>query len=286
VRAEGLLTELGPATPEDHVCWVYDDPAAFTEVARQYLAEGLAAGERLLCVGAEVLSGVRAADGPLADLDGLQARGALQVLDVRAAYEAGGGFTPDQQLAYYDAATRGAVADGFTGLRVVAELSALAADPSRRADLLRWEHLADDFIGHGSGMIALCAYRQDLDREALADVTSVHPLVHAPDDGPPFRIWFDGDTVVLSGTLDTFGAARLRAVLDGSPSSGGRVVADLGRVDFVDVGGCRELARWGARLQEGSVALELRGTTRVLRRMWAVLGFDQVCEVDFPEAAA
>jgi MEDS: MEthanogen/methylotroph, DcmR Sensory domain/STAS domain len=286
VRAEGLLTELRPATREDHVCWVYDDEEAFAEIARQYLTEGLAAGERLLCVGAGVLSGVRSAGGPLADTAGLQARGALQVLDVRAAYEAGGAFVPEQQLAFYDAATRQAVADGYTGLRVVAELSDLAADPARRTGLLAWEHLADDFIGHGSGMIALCAYRRDLDGAALADVASVHPLVHTPDGGPPFRIWFDGDLLVLAGALDTFGAARLRSVLDGSPVSGRRVVADLGRVDFVDVGGCRELARWAAGLGARSVAVELRGTTRVLRRMWGILGFDQVCEVTFVEAAA
>jgi anti-anti-sigma factor len=285
VRTHGLLTELRPATRTDHVCWVYDDPAAFGEIARRYLAEGLAAGERLLCVGDAVLEGVRTSGGPMADVAGLQARGALQVLDVRAAYEASGGFSPDHQLAYYDATTRQARADGFTGLRVVAEMSDLAADPARRADLLRWEHLADDFIGHGSGMIALCAYRHDLDGEALTDVTSVHPLVQTHDDGPPFRIWFDGDVLTLAGALDTFGAQRLRAILDSSPAAGRPVVADLSGVDFVDVGGCRELARWAASLEARSGALELRGATRVVHRMWAILGFDQVCEVTFTEAA-
>jgi anti-anti-sigma regulatory factor len=285
VRAHGELTELRPATRTDHVCWVYDDPGAFGEVARQHLAEGLAAGERLLCVGARVLDGVRAGGGPLADVEALQARGALRVLDVRAAYGTGGAVAPDQQLAFYEAATGQAVADGFTGLRVVAELSDLAADPAQRVDLMRWEHLADHFMGHGPGMIALCAYRYDLDDEALTDVMSVHPLVHVTDGGPPFRIWFDGDTLTLAGALDTFGAERLRAVLDSSPGSGRRVVADLGRVDFVDVGGCRELARWAARLEAGSGALELRGAAGVVRRMWALLGFDRICKVTFTEAA-
>jgi anti-anti-sigma regulatory factor len=286
VRIHGLLPELRPATRTDHVCWVYDDPAAFGEIARRYLTEGLAAGERLLCVGDAVLEGVRTSGGPLADVGGLQARGALQVLDERAAYGAGGAFSPDQQLAFYDAATRKARAHGFTGLRVVAELSDLAADPGRRVDLLRWEHLADDFIGHGSGMVALCAYRHDLDGEALTDVTSVHPLVHSGDGGPPFRIWFDGDVLTLAGALDTFGAQRLRAILDSCPAVGRRVVADLSAVDFVDVGGCRELARWAVRLEARASSLELRGAARVVRRMWALLGFDQVCDVTFAEAAA
>jgi anti-anti-sigma regulatory factor len=281
VRAEGLLTELGSAASCDHICWVYDDAAAFGAVARQFLAEGLARNERLLCVGATVLDGLRAAGGPLADVDGLQARGALQVLDVRAAYEHGGGFSPEQQLAFYQAATRQAVEDGFRGLRVVAELSDLAADPARRADLLRWEHLADDFMGHDSGMVALCAYRRDLDTEALADVASAHPRVHDRDGGPPFRIWFDGDVVTIAGALDTFGSARLRAILEDSRPPGPVVVADLTRVEFVDAGGCRELARWAAGLRERSVRLELAGASRILRRMWRMLGFDETAQVRF-----
>ena len=46
-------------------------------------------------------------------------------------------FAPEQQLAFFDAATRQAVDDGFTGLRVAAEVSALAADPETRPALVR-----------------------------------------------------------------------------------------------------------------------------------------------------
>jgi anti-anti-sigma regulatory factor len=107
--------------------------------------------------------------------------------------------------------------------------------------------------------------------------------VHARAGGPPFRIWFDGDTVVLAGALDTFGAERLHRVLAGSPVAGPAVVADLGRVDFVDVGGCRELARWARELADRSIRLELVGTSRVFRRMWQALGFDEYVDVPFRE---
>jgi ABC-type transporter Mla MlaB component len=283
VRAAGLLSHPGGAPAAHHICWVYDDDAAFVALAVDYLAEGLARGEQLMCVGSEVLAGLRSAGVGLADVDALIDRGVLRVLDVGAAYAGGDGFTPERQLAFYDEATRQALDDGYRGLRVIAELSPLAADPRSRPDLLRWEHLADDFMGHGSGMVALCAYRSDLDGAALADLASVHPQLHTPVGDPPFRLWFDGDTLVLTGALDTFGAERLHRVLAGSHLTGPVVVADLSRVEFVDVGGCRALALWARELADRSGRLELVGSSRVLRRMWQLLGFDEYVDVVFRE---
>ena len=274
MRARGLVADPAGAPHADHLCWVYDDPAAFADVARRYLDEGLARGERLLWVGED--------DGAvLGDLDRLRADGRLQVLGTGVAYERAGAFTPEQQFAFYDAATREALSAGYTGLRVIAEVSALAADPERRGELVRWEHMADEFIDSGAGMVALCAYRRELGPEALTDVTTVHPLVHAPAGSPPFRIWFDRGTVTIGGSLDTFAADRLERILAGTPVGGPVVAVDLTEVDFVDVGGCRTLARWARRLQDHGARLEVIGASRVLQRMWRILGFDDLAEVTF-----
>jgi len=284
VRADGLLTDPPGAARGDHVCWVYDTPGSFAEVARACLEEGLARGERLLWIAEADVGTVRAADGPLADLDRLRAEGTLTVFDVRAGYEGSGSFCPEEQLTFYDTSTRRAMADGYTGLRVVAELSRLAADGTRRHDLVRWEHLADEYISSGSGMVALCAYRRDLGPEALADVEAVHPLVRASGGGPPFRVWFDGPTILLAGALDTFGATRLAQVLADTPVAEPVVRIDVSRVHFVDVGGCRALARWARTLQEQGRHLELVGGSRVFRRVWRLVGFDDYVDVTFAEA--
>ena len=42
-------------TPTDHLCWVYDDDAAFDAAVRAFLAGGVSRGERLLCVGERVI---------------------------------------------------------------------------------------------------------------------------------------------------------------------------------------------------------------------------------------
>ena len=133
-------------------------------------------------------------------------------------------------------------------------------------------------------MVALRAYRRQLGAEAVADVTSVHPLVHAPGGAPPFQVWFDGGRVALAGALDTFGADRLDRVLDGTPAGDATLAVDMTRVDFVDVGGCRALARSARRLQDRGIGMEVVGASRVLRRMWRILGFDELADVTFRPA--
>ena len=285
MRAQGLVREPADTGAADHVCWVYDDPAGFGGVARAYLAEGLAEGERLLCVGDDVVERLRRDPGGLGSLDDLVERGALGVLPLAAAYGPDGLFLPERQLAFYEAATRQAIDDGYRGLRVVAEVSALAADPVRRPDLVRWEHLADDYIASGSGMKAMCAYRSDLvGIGPVTEVTSVHPLVHGPDGIPGFRLFFDDGVLALAGAVEFFSAEQLRGILAASHVRGPVVVLDLTALEFIGVAGYRALAEWGAQLNRRSAHLQLRGTTSLFRRTWQLLGFPDVADVSFEAA--
>jgi anti-anti-sigma factor len=284
VRAHGLVDDVPGAGPGDHLCWVYDDDAAFDEAAREFLAGGLARGERLLCVGERVIEVLQALTPRDHDMATLIAQGAVETLTLAAAYEAAGPFLPEQQLAYYDAETQRAKDDGYRGLRVIAEVTDLAADPAQRADLVRWEHLADEYAVHGSGFSAMCAYRADLGPEALADVASVHPLVHAPDEVSSFRLFVDGDRIALAGSVDTFSRERLARVLAAARTKDDGVVLDVAALEFVDVSGCRVLARWAADLRARSVALEVTGSSALLRRMWQVLDLARLAPVTFTGA--
>jgi anti-anti-sigma regulatory factor len=64
------------------------------------------------------------------------------------------------------------------------------------------------------------------------------------------------------------------------------VVLDLSQAEFVDVGGCRTLALWARRLEDRGPRLELVGTSGVFRRMWDLLGFDELADVSFREPPA
>jgi anti-anti-sigma regulatory factor len=287
VRVTGTLDTLPGADRGDHVCWVHggDDDAAFDDAVRTFLAGGLARGERLLCVGERVIDCVRSDSARLSDVDRLLAGGTLQLMTVADAYAATGDFSAEQQFAFYDAATRQAVAEGYAGLRVVAELSALAADDERRAELVRWEHLADRYVVQGPGMTAMCAYSDDLPDAALADVTAAHPAVRAPAGLAQFRVFFDGDALALAGSVDISDADRLARVLADSPSAPS-VLLDLSRLEFADVAGSRVIARWATELQARGVPVEIRGASRLFRRIWHVLGLAEVASVTFAEESA
>ena len=285
MRASGLVTDVPEPGAADHVCWIYDaDDDAFDHAVARFLTGGLDRGERLLVVGNRVIDGLHQDATGLADVDALLADGTLQTRDLAGAYDASARFCPDEQFAYYDAETGRALADGYQGLRVVAEISALAADPDLRPALVRWEHLADDYIASGSGFTAMCAYSSALTRAALEDVTAVHPLVHSPAGAPAFQVFFDdaGD-LALVGSVDTFSADRLARVLAASPVDASGVVLDLGRIDFLDVAGCRALAQWATSLAARSVPVELQGASSLVRRMWRLLNLDPMTAVTFAQ---
>jgi len=286
VRTHGLVEDVPEAAAADHLCWVYADEAAFDEAAREFLAGGLARGERVLCVGQRVIDSLGTLGRPAMDVADLIARGTVETLTLAEAYEAAGPFLPEQQLAYYDAATRRAKDDGYRGLRVIAEVSDLAADPGQLPELLRWEHLADEYAAHGSGFSAMCAYRADLAPDALGDVASVHPLLRAPEEFSSFRLYADGDHLTLVGTVDVFSVDRLTRVLSATRVKDDGVVLDVTGLDFVDVAGCRALARWAARLDPGSVSVEVVGASSLLRRMWDLLNLGRLAPITFAEALA
>jgi hypothetical protein len=286
VRTHGPVDDLPGADTSDHVCWIYAEDDDFDEAAREFLAGGLARGERLLCVGDRVIDRLRAMTPPVDDLDGLVQRGAVETLSVADAYEAAGPFGPEEQLAYYDAATRRALADGYRGLRVIAEISDLAADPERRDELVRWEQLADRYAVQGAGFSAMCAYRADVPPDALADLASVHPLVRAPAELSSFRLFVDGERLALAGTVDAISSYRLARVLSSAPVSDDGAVLDLTALEFLDVAACRALARWALDLSVRSVPLRVTGSSALQRRMWRILELDQLVPVTFAEASA
>jgi anti-anti-sigma regulatory factor len=280
-----VLDERTSLAGADHLCWVYDDPASFVDAAQRYLAEGLARRERLLCVGDGLDVELRAAGETFGSIDALVAEGTLAFQRVGEAFVGGRPMNPADQWAFYDAAVRAARAAGYRGLRVVAEITALASSAAGRTGMVEWEHLADGYIASGSGMVAMCAYRRGaLDADAVADVTAVHPQVHAPLDPPSFRIWFDASHVAVAGTVDTFGAARLARVLSTTRVAGPTAVLDLSELEIVDAAGCRTLAGWARSLADRGIRLRIQGAPRAVVRIWRLLGMDGPAPATFAGA--
>jgi anti-anti-sigma regulatory factor len=271
VRTHGDVERPEEAAGRDHVCWFYEDGESFAAAARAYLQAGLERGDRLMWIGDDFGGRVG-----LPDAEALVARGALEVLPASSSYEAGQSFARCEQHTFYDDAVRRARADGYAGLCVVAEVTAMAADPVRSPELLRWEHLADRFIAGGSGMTAMCLYRDsDLPEETVKGLASIHPWARETADELPFRTWFDGARLCVAGCVDTFCAPRLAEVLAATPPDGSVVVLDLTGLEFADAAGVRVIARWSQELRGREVTVHLVGAPRFFRKMWHLLGYDQ-----------
>jgi anti-anti-sigma regulatory factor len=287
VRAAGLISDSADVTVADHVCWVDHDQAAFDAAVRDFAACGLDRSERLLAVGERVIDSLRRGRPPLGDLARLISQGSLETLTTAQAYGDADTFDPEGQLEFYDAATRRALRDGRSGLRVLADISPLAVDPARRTDLVRWEHLADDFVAHGPGMSAMCIYGGDLDPDTLTEAASAHPLAHVPQVAvPSFRLFFEDGRLVIVGSVDTFDAGRLARLLATSPVPAPTATVDLSRVEFIDVAGCRTIGTWAQQLHRRGLPVSVVGASRLVRRMWQLLGLTEVAPVAFVEAAA
>jgi anti-anti-sigma factor len=113
----------------------------------------------------------------------------------------------------------------------------------------------------------------------------VQPLTRTQAQAP-FQVFFEDDRVVLAGCVDTFSAPRLETLLTASPAGAPVVTLDVARLEFIDVAGCRVLARWAQRLAECGGRLEVVGASRLLRRIWGTLALHGLAPVAFVEEPA
>ncbi|HEU4658102.1 MAG TPA: MEDS domain-containing protein [Capillimicrobium sp.] len=269
MRRQGTIATVAGLGVSDHVCWSYDDESALRAAAVTFLREGAELGLRLAYVADRPADALLADLAPLPDRDVLVERGALLVLPLGDRYDVGRPIDAEEQASRYEDALHQAWADGFAGLRIVADGTALARDPARRAALARWEQLADERVAAGRPISALCAYdRRVLGDGAIDDVLCVHPLVHRDGEQPPFRLFADGAGIALHGEVDVFAAAGLERVL--AASTVGGAALDVSRLRFIDHHGVIALARHAASVAEARAALTIRGASRALRHAWDV----------------
>jgi MEDS: MEthanogen/methylotroph, DcmR Sensory domain len=226
MREHGLVTSAAGLGLHGHACWAYGDDAELIRTAAEYLQDGARLGQKLLYVGP-------------ADRLHLAADLGVEALPLSAFCELGRPTDPDGLLEVYTAATDAALAEGFSGLRVAADVTALAVDPACHC---RWESVADRFMAERP-LSALCCYdRRRLAPEVLRDLCSVHPVVN---EAVPFRIYATGDGLILEGEIDYFSSEALERVLPLAPAD---EVLDLSGAGFIDHHGARVLCESGVPL--------------------------------------
>ncbi|PPK68278.1 MEDS domain-containing protein [Actinokineospora auranticolor] len=250
------LGDVSTGRGRSHLCWSFTEIGEFAAKARAFLAEGLADGKRVCLIAPggvdELTDHLRALPG----FDALRERGAVHVRSPDGMYGADA-VDPVEQVRAYSAETDAAVAAGFTGLRVAAEVSHLVDTPARLDAFAEYEHIVDRYMAV-SGFDALCAYDAPrLGAAAVERLAALHPRGNV--DTVPFHLhgWGDGGAVVLDGDVDLaahdlFPWALDRAAAHWGP---GEVVIDARGLEFIDHHGLLRLAELAGR----------RGLTIVLR---------------------
>jgi anti-anti-sigma regulatory factor len=248
VRLSAVLDAVQDLGVHDHAGWVFNDPAEFRVDAARYLADGLSAGHRVMYVSSDPGDGLP----ELAGLDAALATGQASISAVSAMYEADEPVDPHRQVAAFAEAAENAVADGWAGLRVVADVTSLVRTPRQRAAWIQYEYLVDRCIAH-LPLSGLCGFNRGVltDRDALTEVVCMHPAL--TPGASDFRL-YAGDgvdvSIALAGEIDLNNRHLFASALrQARPARiGDLLVVDAARLTFMDYRSLAELARQASEL--------------------------------------
>lgn len=242
MRVHGCIESAGHLGLDGHACWAFDERDEFTGVVLDFLTEGLRLGQRIAFMGNEPMDAQRERLAALDDLDALTERGAMVFFNLRDLYPEGKALDFDAQVALFSAATDASVADGYTGLRVAADVTDLVSDPETREAHLRWESFADRALSV-KPLTVLCGYRRDLlSPQLLLDLAAIHPAANVDPDAVPFHLFGQDGDLALAGEVDHFSSEALDRVLGFACSANQTPPLNLEALEFIDHRGVEVLA--------------------------------------------
>lgn len=249
MRAHGCIDSAAGLGSDGHACWGFDRPEEFVAAALEFLEDGFRHGQRLAYVGSEPIAEQRERLAPLGDVGRMLDTGMLQLFELHHLYRVGEPVDPKAQMAVYLGATEAAQAEGYTGLRVAAQVTDLVRAPQTWEAHVRWESTADQVLSPKS-LAALCGYqREALPPELLADLAAVHPAANDAAETVPFHLFGEGDELALSGEVDLFSSDALERVLDLAAGDGAPASLNLQALQFIDHHGVEVLAHRGCHVR-------------------------------------
>lgn len=274
VREERRRCGVTELEPGDHVCWPFDTDEDYAATLASWIETGVTRGERVLSLSGQVsVDWLRAAvTAHGVPVDALIEAGQAVLADARTVFAGTGSFDADGVTEGYRLAAEQAVADGYTALRVMADLGWAANGLATPRQLVCHELSADRLIAD-LPMLALCGYDTRIaSRTVAAQVCSVHPAC-AHDGSTPFCVLTGADgSFVVRGEVDFACAQSWRVVLDAlAAGSDEQLTLDVGGLDFIDLTGLRALVAVADELAAYGGWLTLRSARPVLRRCAAML---------------
>ena len=267
MRTTGVITRSEALAPHDHVAWVYVRPDAFVAAARAFLREGVRRGERIGYVGGVGTDAMEAELRRLAE----EERASAFVEDLGAMYQ-GGTPNAERQVAFYGEATRDALRDGHTGLRVAADCTLLVSDEVGAQAFARYEHLIDREMVT-LPFTATCGFDRSVLGERVARLACLHPATNL--EGSSFGVYACGrHRLGLWGDIDAGNEVELDLALEraGWPAL---LPADIDATGtgYLDHHALSVLQR---RLVDADATTRLRTRQEIVRRLVRLLGHDRI----------
>lgn len=244
--------------PGHHVCWTVQDSDEYVAESAHMLRQGEAYRQKPMVFGP--------AGTTRDELQPLAAVCADPWTDVLGS----AAFDPQRMYRMFRDQTAVAISEGYTGLRLMADMDWLLPAGSSSDAIVAFEVVLDAVVKELDATV-VCAYRaESFDRDAVTAVHSVHPH-GAPAEECPFR-FVAGETGVwqLSGEVDFGSAPTLAAAVSAVAQTSCTV--DITALQFVDVAGMRAIASAPTTPQ---VHVRLVGASPMVRRCWSLARFDE-----------
>lgn len=266
MRGAGVVDQVRGLGPHDHVCWRYEGRAEFRGRSAEFLAEGLKLGQRV-CYTA--VGGVDALAEELSDVDGMAEaleHGAAQVRPINPARSAA--FEPGSLVEACVADTEEALAEGFTGMRVAADVTPLVHGHHDPCAFARYEHTLDRYMVT-SPFSMMCAFDgAQLGEPVIELLACMHPM--ASPEITRFRL-YAGErpdcAAALGGELDLATVDLFERALRSADlrPSGTDLAFDASDLDFIDHRHLMLLATYaGERGARAVLRTRREGLTRVI----------------------
>jgi anti-anti-sigma factor len=248
----------------DHVFWTFAGASDFSAAVVPFLDEGRRLGEQLLLTGASRPALIDALE-TLPQCDEMLASGQLQARSMTEIVDPERGLEPVEQVQSVRSEVEAALGRGRAGLRVAADVTALArCGPDERRQLHVYERRADAMTATVP-LTAMCLFDASLGDEVLGPIAVLHPDQHHGEREPLGCLSGRGPWLSLRGEVDIgLADAVLRALVDVARDSPGEVVLDLADLQFLDVAGARMLATATGLLAEIGVDVRLVRARRLV----------------------
>ena len=244
------------------MAWAYDDRAGLRTALVDTFTEGAARGEQLVYVGNHDRSGLCDDLAGLPGRDAMLGDGRLRIHSISELYHATGRFEPRAQVETFRAEAQRALRAGYHGLRVVGDVTDLVADGAGHATFVDYE-LALEAMYADTPVTGICAFNRSRLGEEWREIVALHRLQHVDGEEPGFALTYASGAVRLFGELDVASAPELQRLLDAVlASTTGVLEVNLERLDFIDVGASRVLARAHRTMAHADRDLLLTGVRR------------------------